>query len=667
MIDVSESALSFGNASTQAPIDQSGNSEAPIIQPIQRSPQPSLTPNADSIAAESVVNLKTNPVDEVASQFTQADTFQHSNTINQANLQPETAATLEETIQRKNQQSLDIASANAEIITQQVIQNSQTPSDSEQSEIESVIQRSPILEETIQQATQQSEIESINLEEKTQQVILGSQSQLESEQSEIESVIQRSPTSENTAIASSTQPQIIQVETSELSAPQSDFVSVEESDLASTSQTAMPQITSESSVNQVIDLKRDGTVQADVANLMQPNINAEQLNAEQPATIVQAKSDIQPNQATDDLTPSAIDIQSLVPKATIEPAEDQRSVDRPSVDELAVVQNPTRSIDIDSSTEKIQRFVDNHPVDDTAIAQHLTSPNINASATLPLNQQVNFEQFNLERSQDERSQIIDIAPTSTPSIQPSEHLFDRPSSIPEPSIQRSSASLESLDTKPNSPALELNQPDSIPQLPQVLQNLTVLRSLTQPQPLAQPLDASDTTVQAKSLQSQSLQAAPLQATNTPNLPLISAIPTANVPAALSLEQSVLNRKPEPVKVASTSSDRSRQWSTLNELVQGQTTPTRRGLAAKTAPSQKLLPGKANSPTIQAKFSESSTPVRVTRQTSPTIRRQGDDQDEDVDDVDYLETLAQAIYDRLRQRMRIEQERHGRDYSGRLPW
>ena len=432
--------------------------------------------------------------------------------------------------------------------------------------------------------------------------------------------------------------------------------------MASTSQTAMPQITSESSVNQVIDLKRDGTVQADVANLMQPNINAEQ-----PATIVQAKSDIQPNQATDDRTPSAIDIQPFVPKATIEPAEDQRSVDRPSVDELAVVQNPTRSIDIDSSTEKIQRFVDNRPVDDTAIAQHLTSPNINASATLPLNQQVNFEQFNSERSQDERSQIIDIAPTNTPSIQPSEHLFDRPSSIPEPSIQRSSASLESLDTKPNSPALELNQPDSIPQLPQVLQNLTVLRSLTQPQPLAQPLDASDTTVQAKSLQSQSLQAAPLQATNTPNLPLISAIPTANVPAALSLEQSVLNRKPEPVKVASTSSDRSRQWSTLNELVQGQTTPTRRGLAAKTAPSQKLSPGKANSPTIQAKFSESSTPVRVTRQTSPTIRRQGDDQDEDVDDVDYLETLAQAIYDRLRQRMRIEQERHGRDYSGRLPW
>ena len=95
--------------------------------------------------------------------FTQADAFQPSNTIHQANLQPETAATLEETIQRKNQQSLDTASANAEIITQQVIQNSQTQSDSEQPEIESFIQRSSISEETIQQATQQSEIESINL------------------------------------------------------------------------------------------------------------------------------------------------------------------------------------------------------------------------------------------------------------------------------------------------------------------------------------------------------------------------------------------------------------------------------------------------------------------------------------------------------------------------
>ena len=535
MVDVSKSVLSFGNAFTQATIEQSRISEPQVAQPIQRSPQSFLN-QADSITADSVVNLATTSADEVLSQLTQDDTFQSSNIVNQTNIPSEIGSTSEEAIQR---------------------------------------------------TIQQSEIGSANIEENTQQEIQKSQPQVDSEQIKLEPFIQRSPTLENTAIASPTQPQIIQVRTSELPTLQSDFTSAENSNSPFINQAANPQITSEPSVNQMIDLRSDRAVQADVANLMQPNTSVEQ-----PTTIIQAKPDIQPNQAIDDRAPSAIDIQSLVQKATTEPAAIQ-----------------------------LQQTTDNR-----------------------------------------MSSAIDVTPTSTPSIHPSAPLFDSPSSIPETAIQRS---LESLDTKPNSPAIQTNQPDSIPELPQVLQNLTVLRSLTQPQALG----GSDATVQAKSLQSQSLQATPRQAISTINLPLVSAIPTANVPAASSIEQSVLNRKPEPVKVAATSSDRlSRQWSTLNELVQGQTVPSRRTSVAKPAPSQKPSSAKVTNPTIQAKLSESSTPVRVTRQSSPTIRREGNEfQDEDFDDIDYLEALAQAIYDRLRQRMRIEQERHGRDYSGRLPW
>jgi len=535
MVDVSKSVLSFGNAFTQATIEQSRISEPQVAQPIQRSPQSFLN-QADSITADSVVNLATTSADEVLSQLTQDDTFQSSNIVNQTNIPSEIGSTSEEAIQR---------------------------------------------------TIQQSEIGSANIEENTQQEIQKSQPQMDSEQIKLESFIQRSPTLENEAIASPTQPQIIQVKTSELPTLQSDFTSAENSNSPFINQAANPQITSEPSVNQMIDLRSDRAVQADVANLMQPNTSVEQ-----PTTIIQAKPDIQPNQAIDDRAPSAIDIQSLVQKATTEPAAIQ-----------------------------LQQTTDNR-----------------------------------------MSSAIDVTPTSTPSIHPSAPLFDSPSSIPETAIQRS---LESLDTKPNSPAIQTNQPDSIPELPQVLQNLTVLRSLTQPQALG----GSDATVQAKSLQSQSLQATPRQAISTINLPLVSAIPTANVPAASSIEQSVLNRKPEPVKVAATSSDRlSRQWSTLNELVQGQTVPSRRTSVAKPAPSQKPSSAKVTNPTIQAKLSESSTPVRVTRQSSPTIRREGNEfQDEDFDDIDYLEALAQAIYDRLRQRMRIEQERHGRDYSGRLPW
>lgn len=37
------------------------------------------------------------------------------------------------------------------------------------------------------------------------------------------------------------------------------------------------------------------------------------------------------------------------------------------------------------------------------------------------------------------------------------------------------------------------------------------------------------------------------------------------------------------------------------------------------------------------------------------------------EADYLEVLAQEIYNMVREEIAIEQERHGRGYSGRLPW
>jgi hypothetical protein len=47
----------------------------------------------------------------------------------------------------------------------------------------------------------------------------------------------------------------------------------------------------------------------------------------------------------------------------------------------------------------------------------------------------------------------------------------------------------------------------------------------------------------------------------------------------------------------------------------------------------------------------------------TISRQTPQEDDSYN----LEILAQEIYSLVQQRLQIEQERHGRHYSGRLPW
>jgi hypothetical protein len=727
-IDVDESIPLSEDATPQASIAQVEISEVPVFQPIQRSPQPPLNQSTEpSITTTTIENVNSNQIHEVPLQLAQGDIFQASNIFDQTNLQSESISTSKDHPQQTIQQPA-IEFTN--------------------------------LEKTIQQKNQQS---TSTLAEYSQQAIHNIQAQVESEQTDGEQAIQRSPTSKDVAIAAPMQTQFTQTKIGELSTLQSDITSVQQSDSTVVNQAAKPQTAPETSLNQMFDLEHESAIQTDPVGLIKSTINAKH-----PTATIHAALDIQPKQTTDECPSSAnpniqlpiqktitepVEIQqkpvpddliasaedsiintNLLQKQTsvsdniaiapkledsvtsveservdkqdqfinqpsldpatsffnppnlIDPAEpilepttlepitnsqiqrqssqdtsdintdpsqdteaikldlstekNQRSVDHHFVDsysidnrlveDIAIAQTPAQVNEISSSTEEIQRSINNHSVDDVAIAQNLTiSTN---STTSPTNQPVNSEQFNFERSQ-----AIDIASTNAPANS-LENPSDSVSSIPEAFIQRSLTSLEALDIQPkdiqpNSSATQINQPDSIPQLPQVLQNLTVLRSLNQPK----SADKIDGIVQTKSLQSQSLQ--------------------------------TLQSKLEPVKVVSMLSDRSsRQWSTLNELVQGQTTPTRRSSVNKTAPSKKPSSSNAMNPTIQAKFSETSTPVRVTRPTTPTIRRQGEEfQDEDLDDIDYLEVLAQAMYDRLRQRMRIEQERHGRDYSGRLPW
>ncbi|MBL1176269.1 hypothetical protein [Pantanalinema sp. GBBB05] len=220
-------------------------------------------------------------------------------------------------------------------------------------------------------------------------------------------------------------------------------------------------------------------------------------------------------------------------------------------------------------------------------------------------------------------------------------------------IQRSLQST-STDEINHSPETASVQSSDVQPLPQVWQDLTVLRPLIQPATTRHPTIAT----QPESLQRR-------QPPRKPSTGVAVNLQRSSN-AAIELDQSTRSdRIPE-------------QWSSLADLVEPETVPSiqstsspRKSGGRKTASAgaAQQLANSSNS-MIQAQFIETA-PIRVTRHQPPTpvINRQDDDPavEDPADDVDYLEVVAQAIYHRLRQRMRVEQERHGRGYFGRLPW
>ncbi|XGW00368.1 MAG: hypothetical protein ACAF41_15705 [Leptolyngbya sp. BL-A-14] len=110
------------------------------------------------------------------------------------------------------------------------------------------------------------------------------------------------------------------------------------------------------------------------------------------------------------------------------------------------------------------------------------------------------------------------------------------------------------------------------------------------------------------------------------------------------------------------------WSNFSDLVQRQVTPSARSsdrsTAAQATPSHSVAAALAStSEMIQRQPAQPET-VRISRHDQLQSMTT---QPSDAVDAKDLEQLAQVIYQQLRQRLRIEQERHGRDGSGRLPW
>ncbi|UBF30556.1 hypothetical protein K9N68_35865 (plasmid) [Kovacikia minuta CCNUW1] len=216
-------------------------------------------------------------------------------------------------------------------------------------------------------------------------------------------------------------------------------------------------------------------------------------------------------------------------------------------------------------------------------------------------------------------------------------------------------------------------PEPIPQLPQVWQDLSVLQPLTRKQSSEK---VNTPLIQTKGYTngSASFDFSPA---SIDSLSSQAFYPEVRIPAKAESSSNSLNRSGlnSNSSVGSTDAIPS-AWSSLAELMDGSATAIQRSPAHNMPTDQsgtaldRSLSGQTKT-MIQAQPVESSAPLQVTQnQPSVTVIARKEEtvaESDNSDETVNLELIAQAIYDRLRQRMRVEQERHGRDYSGRLPW
>lgn len=156
-----------------------------------------------------------------------------------------------------------------------------------------------------------------------------------------------------------------------------------------------------------------------------------------------------------------------------------------------------------------------------------------------------------------------------------------------------------------------SQSQTLPQLPQVLQNITVLDSLAANQSLRQPI-------------------------------------ASNIPPPINSPKSDRSQSVTTVSASNVSS-----WSDIRNSAKKQTTLVQRKLDTQNSSSvNTVIQAGANQP--EAIRLSNQQGVSTTEESNSEVSQS-------------IETLAQAIYEKVRYRLRIQQERHGRGYTGRLSW
>ncbi|NEQ20292.1 MAG: hypothetical protein F6K28_13815 [Microcoleus sp. SIO2G3] len=210
-------------------------------------------------------------------------------------------------------------------------------------------------------------------------------------------------------------------------------------------------------------------------------------------------------------------------------------------------------------------------------------------------------------------------------------------------------------------ATSLNQ---LPTLPTVLQDLSVLNPLRST-PLIQTASLVDTASAAEPV--------PVIARKQSNVFDNAESGVEQFPTSLP-PQSILQTAPISSNTGAVA-DVPTEWSSIAELLNGNSFSVPSPSAQASPPFPDLQPFGSTETVIQPQF-ESAT-RRNSADTLPAI--QTDEEQSNVTEVtsetqapadaspEQLEKLAREIYSLVRQRFKIEQERSGNSYSGRLPW
>ncbi|BAZ32218.1 hypothetical protein NIES4074_47200 [Cylindrospermum sp. NIES-4074] len=207
----------------------------------------------------------------------------------------------------------------------------------------------------------------------------------------------------------------------------------------------------------------------------------------------------------------------------------------------------------------------------------------------------------------------------------------------------------------------LSQNTEIPQLPTVLQNISVLSPLSQQSNFLTsnfvdqkvPLDTPKTVSVSPS--------SPSRIQKSPSKDVSKNAPDSwNNIAELISENTVVDNSQSVV--AQPLADENQWDNGLTSLLQSSQSSTGVNIP-KSRNSSKVIQAKtnsSNSPEIQ-KVEDNNNQASVTKEAGKETSELSEDERKN------MEVLAREIYKKLQQRLEIEQERQGRNYSGRLPW
>ncbi|HEY9603788.1 MAG TPA: hypothetical protein V6C85_19390 [Allocoleopsis sp.] len=364
---------------------------------------------------------------------------------------------------------------------------------------------------------------------------------------------------------------------------------------------------------------------------------ADNIEVAEPAPILQQSSSVsaptpvQPEASVQELTQNAIATDSTsLPSTSAQPLENQALT--PSTEEEATPTPEATTIQAQRESEVLQEATPTEVTTDETEAEALSQQ---TGESIP--------------ATDSRPNSLAISPTTQ------ESSSGEPSKLATDSLTSTEPDLIQPFHQPGT-----THAGAQPELPTVLQNLTVLNPLG-----STPL----------------MQAAAIEDTTPPSEPPPVRAERRELPSSVVSSSSISAQSVS--QTASTSSNRETvasvpsvpdEWSSIAELLNRSSSPASHSSSSVSSPFPDLQPFGATETVIQAQFepvmrqlSANPAPPSHDEERSQVTEVKADTEDITAHSPEQLEKLAREIYGLVRQRLQIEQERSGNSYLGRLPW